>query len=564
MLVTSRAPLRSAGEHELPCRRSACRDPAAAAVAASGSTQYEAVRLFIERAQAVKPDFAVTNENAPAVAEICHRLDGLPLAIELAAARVRLLAPEALLARLEQRLQLLTGGARDLPARQQTLRGAIAWSYDLLTADEQALFRRLAVFAGGCTLRRPRRSAPPTARAGRLRRVRLAGRQESAAAGEGPAASPASPCWRRSASTRLERLEAEGEAEEARQRHAAFVASVAEQAAPLLIPGVDAAEQRAALDGLEAEHDNLRAALAWALDAEPGTALHNCALVHRFWSVRGYFSEGRRFLERARASSDGAPLDRAEVLMGAGSIAWAVGDFTAAKERLEDALQLFRSLNDEAGTANTLSQIGNVAGDAGDTAQARACYSEALAVFRRTGNGPREAQVLTNLSTELMYHGEYDAARPLLEEALSIARSFGDSVLLAGIHGNFGELAERSGDARAALLENRAALRLYWETRELYYAGLGLDSVAVAVRRWAPEQTARLLGAAEAAREAMGVTLPVTGQELHDRGVAETRAALGEAAFAAAWQAGRALPLDEAVADALGLADELAAEGTDA
>ncbi|MDP9354838.1 MAG: hypothetical protein M3R02_06070, partial [Chloroflexota bacterium] len=290
VLATSRAPLRLRAEREhgvlpLPLPR---RQPPPTA---DQLNLYEAVRLFVERALAVQPSFAVTNENAPAVAEICHRLDGLPLAIELAAARVRLLPPQALLARLEQRLPLLTGGALDAPARQQTLREAMAWSYDLLTLDEQKLFRRLAVFVGGFDLAAADAvvGSPRSGELGldvldgveRLARHSLL-RQEEGRGGE--------PRFAMLATIReygLEQLAASGEADEARQRHAAFFLTLAENAASAFMR----MEHQNWLERFEADHDDLRAALEWALGREPETALALAGALKDFWFVRGHLSE---------------------------------------------------------------------------------------------------------------------------------------------------------------------------------------------------------------------------------------------------------------------------------
>jgi len=358
----------------------------------------------------------------------------------------------------------------------------------------------------------------------------------------------------------LDRLSEEGEAHEAHQRHAGWVLALAEQAQPALELGAPADEQRAWLDRLGVEHDNLRAALGWALGHEPATALRTLAMAGWFWVARGHYAECRALLERALAAGGGEPPDRATALARLGTIAWLQGDLAAAEERLGEALRLFDALGDEPGSANASSMLGNVAGDAGDTVRARAHYGRGLGIARGLGDLALTSLALGNLAVELVYHGEHAAARPLLEEVIGIARGLGDVVTQANAHNNLGDMAEAIGDAAVALAEYRWALRLAWETREPDYVLVGLDGLAVALRHAAPGDAARLLGAAEAARRAVGIPVQATNQALHDRGVAEARAALGAAAFEAAWAAGEALSLDEAVAEALALADALAVE----
>ena len=286
-------------------------------------SQYEAVALFIERAQAVKPDFQVTNANAPAVAEICARLDGLPLAIELAAARIKLFPPQALLARLDQRLPLLTSSARDVPARQQTLRNTIEWSYDLLTAQEQRLFRRLSVFVGGCTWRRSRQFLRPSKTTRRTVLDAVASLidknllQQTEQEGEEPRLMMLETIREYG----LEALTTSGEMETARQAHAAYYLALAEEAARML-KGHSKLEW---LERLEQEHDNLRATLAWSLEPaqekpNPEMVLRLVVALEIFWDVRGLYSEARTFLEQAIAGSEGitAPM-RARALRSAAS-----------------------------------------------------------------------------------------------------------------------------------------------------------------------------------------------------------------------------------------------------
>ncbi|HSH78927.1 MAG TPA: adenylate/guanylate cyclase domain-containing protein, partial [Herpetosiphonaceae bacterium] len=298
VLVTSREVLHLYGEHDVAVLPLTLPDPGHP-MPLERLTQYEAVRLFIERAQAARSDFAVTNENAPAVAEICYRLDGLPLAIELAAARIRLLPPQAMLQRLTSRLRLLIGGARNLPERQQTLRGAIAWSYDLLEQDEQTLFRRLAVFVGGFGLDAVEAvcNVPGDLDVDVLDAVEsLVGKsllREAAAADE-----PRLGMLETIREYALERLDQGGEADETRRRHAAYFLQVAEEAEPQLA----GRQQIAWLNRLELEHDNLRAALRWAIDCgDAATALRLVGSLSRFWHDRGYAGEGRQWLAQALA-----------------------------------------------------------------------------------------------------------------------------------------------------------------------------------------------------------------------------------------------------------------------
>ena len=313
-------------------------------------TQYEAVALFIERAAAVKPGFAVTNENAPAVAEICHRLDGLPLAIELAAARVRVLPPQRMLAELSHRLSFLTGGARDLPARQKTLRGAIDWSHDLLTADEQKLFRRLAVFVGGCTLEAIEAVCNPESDLPVLETVESLVGKSLVNADRGP--------WRTAVCDAGNDPRVRGGAgwlppatmERVRERHLDYFLALAEEAEPKLM----GAEQAAWLHRLEAEHENLRAGLEWDLVAAGSRGgLRLCAALHRFWFTRGHLAEGREWCARVlgKPGAGERASERAKALNAAGVLAWRQGDYPAARALFEESLAIQRKLGDRRGIA---------------------------------------------------------------------------------------------------------------------------------------------------------------------------------------------------------------------
>jgi predicted ATPase len=319
-------------------------------------TQYEAVALFVERARAVRPDFSITNESAPAVAEICVRLDGLPLAIELAAARVTMLPPRAMLQRLGSRLKLLTGGARDLPERQRTLRATIEWSHALLDEGEQLLFGRLAVFSGGRTLQAieaicdAEGDLPMDAFEGvssLLDKSLL--RQE-----EGPDGEPRFVMLETVHEFAREMLEQSGEADEIKRVHAQYFLTLAEEAYPEL----KGANQLEWLKRLEAEHDNTRAALSWALERkEVEVALRLGGALWEFWSMRGYQSEGRRWLEEALAiDGRGSPELRAMALAGVGNLAEDQGDYDRAQEACEEGLELLAHEAREPSEAKSLSE----------------------------------------------------------------------------------------------------------------------------------------------------------------------------------------------------------------
>ena len=293
-LATSRTPLRLYSEQEYPIPPLALPDPKLLPPV-KVLTQYEAVRLFVERARAVKADFSVTNENAPAVAEICARLDGLPLAIELAGARIRMLSPQAMLTRLGNRLKLLKGGARDLPTRQQTLRGAIDWSYDLLEEEEKTLFGRLSVFSGGRTLEAIEEICDPEGDLDALEGVESLLQKSLLRREEGVGGESRFVMLETVHEYARERLEASDEAEETRRLHAEYFLALAEEAEPEL----SGADQLACLERLEAEHDNLRAALSWSLEKEPETALRLAGALARFWEMRARFLEGSSWLEAA-------------------------------------------------------------------------------------------------------------------------------------------------------------------------------------------------------------------------------------------------------------------------
>ncbi|HYP20585.1 MAG TPA: NB-ARC domain-containing protein, partial [Chloroflexia bacterium] len=382
-LVTSRVVLRLQGEHsyEVPTLRL---PPAADRPSPEELGRYEGIRLFMQRAQAANSRFTITTENAPAVVELCRRLDGLPLAIELAAARAKLLSPEALLTRLGNRLGLLTGGARDLPDRQRTLRATLDWSYDLLSDTERLLFARLAVFAGGWTLE----AAEGVYELGDEAEVlELMSALVDKSLVQQRAIDRHEPRFAMLETVReyaLERLEESGESEVLHRRHAAYFLKLAEEEerasqGPL---------QRAWLDRLETEHDNLRAALSWSLTSQGDTemGLQLSGVLSHFWYVREHHSEARMWLQRALERPSGAIAARAKVLVGAGRLAWFQGELRRGDALLEEGLALYKDLGDDAGAAFTLLVLGRITVSQGDRKRGATLVQESLASFRQQGN----------------------------------------------------------------------------------------------------------------------------------------------------------------------------------
>src|SRR5215210_2000902 len=401
-------------------------------------SQYEAVRLFIERAKAARPDFSVTDGNAPAVAEICARLDGLPLAIELAAARIKLLTPSAMLERLSSRLKLLGGGARNLPERQRTLRGTIEWSHALLEEGERVLFARLAVFSGGRTLEAieaicdPEGDLPVDA----LESVSSLLDKSLLRQEEGPEGEPRFVMLETIHEYVRERLEASGEAEETRRLHAEYFLALAEGAEPEL-RGPD---QLGCLERLEAEHDNMRAALQWSLGKEPETAFRLAGMLARFWEIRSDFSEGSGSLEAALRQS-GRPntiteaATRAKLLSEAGTFAFYRADFDYATALHGEALELYRELGDDSGVAFALMCLGAQYGEQGDYEPAAPFFEEALALSRRIGDKRNIVTTLQNLAEVERMRGNYERAKTLGMESMALAREMEDKWQLARIVG---------------------------------------------------------------------------------------------------------------------------------
>lgn len=551
LLATSRVPLRLAGEHELAVPPLALPDAAratdVAAVAAS-----PAVRLFVARARAVRADFALTAENAAAVAGICARLDGLPLALELAAARVRLLPPAALLARLEQRLALLTGGPRDRPDRQRTLRAAIDWSYRLLSPEEQALFARLAVFVGGRTLDAIAAICDAEGDLGLdvLDGVEALVSHSLLVQAEGVGWEPRFVLLETLHEYARERLAERGEAAALARRHAHYFLALAEEAEPQLRgPG-----QVTWLARLAEEHDNLRAALAWSLGAGDGaTAQGLVAALWRFWNWRGHAGEGGRWAEAALALRAGVePALRARALNAAGLLARAHGDYATARVRLEESLALHRALGDRPRVAAAINNLANAAFDGGDWHAARALYAESVVLLRALGDPHPLATALGNLGSVASLQGDLATARALLEESVALHRALGDREALAMSLENLGDVAAAAGDRAAARAHYRESLALRQAVGYQRGVTVALDGLArLALAEGRVAHAVRLFGAAERARAAVGAPLSPLERAPLERATARARDALGDATFAAAWAEGAALPLEAAVALAL-------------
>ncbi len=427
--------------------------------------QYEAIALFLQRAQAVTLDFRLTERNAPAVVEIARRLDGLPLAIELAAARMKLLSPEALLARLSQPLQVLTSGARDAAARQQTLRNTIEWSYNLLDAQEQELYRRFSVFVGGCMLEAveavygvlDERADVILDRVASLVDKSLVQRKE-----QGKGEEPRFAILETIREYGLERLSASGEMEMVRKAHAVYFVALAERADR---EGLAASDYDVWSDRLEQEHDNLRAAMQWSLEemeSRKEIALRLGGALRSFWYARGYLSEGLDFLERALVGSDEVEMPaRAAALYAAARLYEVRGNYDRAEPFLLKSLALYRELGDPARVAYALHLQADIAWRRGDLHTARSVAEESFAVFRELGNKGAIGDLLLHLGALAADQGEYDRGRDLLKESLAINRELGDKSSIADSLFNLARANFFSGSelARAqALLEESLSL----------------------------------------------------------------------------------------------------------
>lgn len=461
VLVTSRAPLHLRGEHEFPVPPLALPD-ARRQFTAETLSQFAAVALFIERALAVKPDFAVTNDNAPAVAEICSRLDGLPLAIELAAARSKVLPPQAMLWRLGRRLSILTGGARDLPPRQQTLRAVLDWSYDLLNDREQTLFPRLAVFAGGFTLGAAEAVCPAT---DELKIDLLDGmeslvdkslvRQDEQA--DGDVRFVMLETVREYA---FERLAQSQEAEALERQHAAYYLRLAAEGSRHL----QGPKQGTWIERLEREHDNMRAALRWFItrgEAEQGLRLG--AALRSLWAQGGYLSEGRAWLAKLLAMPAAlAPATaRAWAMLAAADLARLQGEDAEARVHIETSLAILRGLGNRQGVGVALFTLGMVALDQDDEATARSSLEESLAIGQELDLRAGMAEVLgRGLGTLALRQRNYDEARTLYEKALAIFRELKDTRMSAMMLTYLGGAALDEGDYQRAELLCQESLKL--------------------------------------------------------------------------------------------------------
>ncbi len=620
LLATSREALHTQGEVSWQVPAMSLPGPQAR-ISSGVAYRYEAVRLFVERAGDAQPRFTLNTGNASLICQICERLDGLPLAIELAAALVGQFTPQALLARLDNRLPLLTGGARELTVRQQTLRGAIDWSYNLLSSIEQPLFACLAVFVGGFTLEAAAavcgdfglpisdfglNKAASREDDGALKSkvldslISLANKSllrtniapPQMGEGEGVQGETRFAMLETIREYALEKLSEGAAATLVRGRHAAYYLQLVDAAEPALA----GSEQLIWLERLEREHDNLRAALAWSIKQdEVETALLLGRALWRFWYIRGYASEGRGWLEAALTKSAGrAEAARARALNSVGVLTWYQGDYAAARQFLEEGLAIHRQLGYKLGISSTLNNLGLVALSQGEYERAKPLFDESLAIVRELGDNTAISATLDNLGRASMHQGDYALAQARCTESLALKRALGDERGVAFSLNSLGRIAYLKDEPAAEVLFAES-LRLYQELGSRQGVAevdgnLGLvalqrgdyakaarllrDSLAAHHELGNKSGIAQLLAAfadlslteGQAARattllcvtdwllHSLGAALPPVEQASQQRNLSTARTILGEAGFAAAWSAGLALNLDQAVANACELA----------
>jgi predicted ATPase/serine/threonine protein kinase len=590
VVVTSQAPLHIYGEHEYPVPPLELPDPKSLPEAEVLS-RLPAITLFVERAQAVKHQFALTKENALAVATICARLDGLPLAIELAAARIKLLPPSAILARLESRLNLLTGGARDLPTRQQTLRNTVEWSYSILNSAEQTLFRRLAVFAGGCTLESVEAVCDTKGDLGMDVLEGMASLVDKSLVQQVEQVDKETRFSMLSTIREyaLERLAESEDISSTRRAHSAYYLVLAEEGAE------DIGTQPEWLNRFDVEHENFRLAIdnlvqtgdaEWAMRL--GTALF------RFWETREHLTEGRTAIGRilAMEGARGRAKLRARVLFAGAVLAAAQGDYESARPLFEESLDECVKLNDKRGVAVALNGLAVNARDRGELAAASQVFEQCLGIWREVGDAAAIARALSNLASVMKWRGEYERAFSLYEECLSMFRQAGDSSGVAWTLNYLGDLAREKADLALArsycersLSEfrrlhdswgiastlcdlaslscdqgnNAEARRLYGEGIKLfkqlgYKRGIARAIECLAVNASAQsnaEQSLHLAGAAAALRQRLGVPPLPSEQRRLDKALEFARRTLGNAAGLTAWMEGWAMPVEQAIQEGL-------------
>lgn len=541
VLVTSRARLRLSGEQAVDVNPLALPDlqhlPSVEQL-----ERIDSVRLFVAHARQARSGFALAPQNAAAVAAICTRLDGLPLAIELAAARVRILSPPALLARLEQRLQVLTGGPRDVPSRQQTMRAAIAWSYDLLSPDAQRLFRQLSVFVGGWTLEAIDAvyDQPSDVLDGLSVLVdhSLVGQVDGA---DGTTRYAMLETIREFG---LEQLAVLDDFDAVRRRHAEYFLQTFEDA-EVEWSGPDAAHWVARS---EVELGNLRSALTWAVEHDADIALRFIQAIGGCWETLGYYSEARRWCELALASTQPAsPALRAYTLFEAGFLATTQGDYAAGRSFSEAGHTLYESLGDPRGAAWCLYGMGRAAMWSADLDRAAELY-EATVTAARAVDERLLRSVLGNLGAVYVLQRRDELADRCLTEAIALAEATHHIVGLGFIIPEYALLALRQGCLAEATQRLNAALAIQQQLRDPRYASQAIEVAAwIATLQQYPLRAARLLGAVSAIREAIGVRVPPMTQVYYDAYLPQAQAMASASRWADAWQAGRALSLEEAI-----------------
>jgi predicted ATPase/serine/threonine protein kinase len=589
-MVTSQAPLHVYGEHEFPVPPLALPD-LKSIPPLEVLSRLPAVALFVERARAVKHEFALTRENAPAVAAICARLDGLPLAIELAAARIKLLTPSAMLARLESRLNLLTGGALDLPTRQQTLRSTVDWSHGLLNPSEQTLFRRLSVFTGGCTLEGVEAVCDTKGNLGIDVLDGMASMVDKSLAQHVDQVDTETRFMMLSTIREyaLERLKESDDEADTRRAHAAYYLVLAEEAAE------DALVHPEWLDRLEVEHDNLRMALDYLIrtgDAEWGLRL-GAALFH-FWETREHLTEGRDAIAKLLAleGTRTRPKLRARLLFSAAVLAGEQGDYGSAHRLLEESLDTCLALKDNRGVAVAMNALGVNARDRGELAVASILFERCVAIWKDLGDSADIARALSNLAGVTKLQGEYARASSLYDECLTMFHKAGDGAGVAWTLNYQGDVAREKSDFAAAHSfceqslaafrqlkdgwgvasalsdlaslcgdqgKNAEARRLYGESIKLFQElghkrGIArvLECLAAsAAAQSNAEQSLHLAGAAAALRQRLGAPLTPAEQPRLEKALDFARRTLGNAAGLAAWMEGWAMPVEQAIDEAL-------------